>query len=132
MPSARFHHILVVEDDVSLRFTLAEWLRHLHYVVYETANADEAKIILASPLPVDLVVTDVDMPGSMSGLDLVDNMRHAAPGIPAIVVSGNSVAHQITKAKGIPFFQKPYSFDKIATAIGTFITKNNTEESDHG
>ena len=55
-------HVLIVEDNVALRFSLGEWLRSLNYTVYEAATADEAKTVLASPIIVDLVITDVQMP----------------------------------------------------------------------
>ena len=68
-------HVLVVEDNVALRYTLAEWLRMHDYMVLEAATADEALEVLKSSLTVDVVVTDVHMPGSMDGLTLANYIR---------------------------------------------------------
>jgi CheY-like chemotaxis protein len=122
-------YILVVEDDVALRFTLSEWLRSLTYIVYEAATADEAVTVLASSIPVDLIVTDVDMPGTMNGFDLVDHIRHNAPGLKTVVVSGKAAGAQ-AKERGVPFFRKPYDFEAIAVLIGTLIQTNTSEPCD--
>jgi len=122
-------YILVVEDDVALRFTLSEWLRSLTYVVYEAATADEAVIVLASSIPVDLVITDVDMPGTMNGFGLVDHISQNAPGLKIIVVSGKAAGPQ-AKERSVTFFRKPYDFDAIAVFIGTLIQSNTSEPCD--
>jgi CheY-like chemotaxis protein len=82
--------VLLVEDDVMLRYVLAHRLREGHEV-YEAATADEALAILKSIVTVDIVVTDVQMPGSMSGLDLTTYIRESFPSLPVVVVSGNSI-----------------------------------------
>lgn len=122
-------YILVVEDDVALRFTLSEWLRSLTFIVYEAANADEAVTILASSIPVDLVITDVDMPGTMNGFGLVDHIRQNAPALKIIVVSGKAAGVQ-AKERRVPFFRKPYDFKAIAVFIGTVIQTNTSEPCD--
>lgn len=60
--------ILIVEDDVILRFVLAEFLRDSGYVVLKARSGDEALDFLAQPNDVSLVFTDVHMPGSTDGL----------------------------------------------------------------
>ena len=113
-------HILVVEDDVGLRFILSEWLRSLTYIVYEAASADEAVLLLTSSIPVDLVVTDVDMPGTMNGFGLVDHIRQDCPGLEIIVVSGKAAGLE-AKERSVSFFRKPYDLEAIAVFIGTLI-----------
>ena len=81
--------VLVVEDHVILRYALAHWLREKGHEVLEAATADEALAVLKSIVTVDIVVTDVEMPGSMSGLDLTTHLRESFPTLPVIVVSGN-------------------------------------------
>ena len=61
--------VLVVEDNVILRYTLAYGLREQGHEILEAATADEALAILKSIVTVEIVVTDVEMPGSVSGLD---------------------------------------------------------------
>lgn len=58
---------MVVEDEILIRMTLVDSLIDEGYRVYQAANADEAAAILKSREPIDLVITDVRMPGSMDG-----------------------------------------------------------------
>ena len=86
------HHqsptVLVVEDDVLVRLPVAEFLRDCGYRVIETSNAAEAKSVLMSREPVELVFSDVNMPGEMSGFDLVTWIRQQYPDIRIILTSG--------------------------------------------
>ena len=108
--------VLVVEDSFDLRFTLAEWLRNQKYTVYEAATADEAKVLLDSPFTIDVVITDVEMPGTINGLGLVEHIRQIDPHMNVIVVSGNDKYLDL-KRKGIPFFRKPYDLRQISSHI---------------
>lgn len=107
--------VLIVEDNVILRYTLAHWLREEGHEVTEAATADEALSVLKSILTVDIVVTDVEMPGSMSGLDLTTYLRKSFPSLPVIVVSGNPIPRDYTNASA--FFRKPYALDGVAEQI---------------
>lgn len=108
--------ILVVEDDVLLRCALAEWFRLSGYTVYEAATADEAALLLASSVLIDFVITDVDMPGTLNGLDLVEHIGATFPRIHVIVVSGQ--IQMITDSK-VAFFGKPYDLQAIASLIAS-------------
>jgi two-component system, response regulator PdtaR len=80
--------VLVVEDDVLVRLTLAEILMDAGFSVTQAASADEAlKILQAGGVP-DLVITDIEMPGSLDGLQLAARLRDAWPGVRTLVVSG--------------------------------------------
>jgi len=120
--------ILVVEDNVALRFTLSEWLRICGYTVYEAATADEAVTVLGSPIAVDFVVTDVDMPGSMNGLGLVEYIKHKVAGVDVAVVSGNYPKQQITPDE-IVFFKKPYDLQAISSHIAKTLKLKHPESS---
>jgi DNA-binding NtrC family response regulator len=71
--------------------------------------------VLKSIVTIDIVVTDVQMPGSMSGLDLTTYIRESFPSLPVIVVSGDPIPKDYTMASA--FFQKPYDFDRITARI---------------
>jgi CheY-like chemotaxis protein len=114
--------VLVVEDHVILRYALAHWLREKGHEVLEAATADEALAVLKSIVTVDIVVTDVEMPGSMSGLDLTTHLRESFPTLPVIVVSGNPIPKDYTRASAS--FQKPYDFHTIAARIETLVATN--------
>ena len=65
--SQHSHIVLVVEDDDVLRHILLDYLNDAGFVVFEAANADEARDIVDRSGVVELVVTDINMPGSMNG-----------------------------------------------------------------
>ena len=81
--------ILVVEDEVMQRVAIASVLRETGALVAEAADADEAWRYLAAGYPVDLVFTDHQMPGSMTGAQLAARIRAEYPNIDVVVVSGN-------------------------------------------
>lgn len=72
--------VLVVEDDVLVRMPIAQYLRDCGYIVIEAANADEAMTVLLHPeTAVDVVFTDIDMPGSVDGFGLAKWIREHRP-----------------------------------------------------
>ncbi len=117
-------HVLVVEDNVALRYTLAEWLRMHDYMVLEAATADEALEVLKSSLVVDVVVTDVHMPGSMDGLTLANHISTTFPSIKFIIVSGEVERTKI--AKDAVFFRKPYDLKQIADHIAQMLSDSKS------
>ena len=119
--------ILIVEDDVFLRYALGEWLRLEDYDVMEAASADEAAAILASPAVVDLVITDVQMPGSMDGLELARRIRADRPAIAVIVVSGWAASADIQDLGFSAFFRKPYDFEQLSAQIATLALDQNAQ-----
>ncbi len=82
-------HLLVVEDDASVRTAVARALRGAGFVVTEGKNAEEALAVLASETTIDLMITDMMMPG-MPGIALLAEARVRRPRLPAIVFSGYS------------------------------------------
>src|ERR1700722_20133779 len=112
-------NILVAEDDPVLRYTLAESLRLEGHDVMEAVSADEAATILASLAVVDLVITDVQMAGSMDGLELARRIRADRPSLPVIVVSGRAEPANMQELGLSAFFQKPYDVEKISAHIAT-------------
>jgi CheY-like chemotaxis protein len=84
--SAISETVLVVEDEVLLRLVIAEYLRDCGYKVIEAADADEAVLVLKQPdLVVDVLFTDIEMPGSMDGFALAQWSRSNRPGLEVIL-----------------------------------------------
>ena len=81
---------LLVEDDPFMRTMLAIALEEGGFRVVEAQNADAAMKILKQGEKINVVITDVKMPGSMDGVGLAGWMREEAPGVPVILVSGFS------------------------------------------
>lgn len=79
--------VLVVEDEPIIRFAVADTLRDAGYQVFEAANGDEAFHTLETGLLVDLVVTDINMPGTLDGLMLTAHIKTRTPTLPVFVVS---------------------------------------------
>ena len=80
--------ILVVEDDVLVRNLVAAYLRECGFDVIEANGADEAIRVLQASVPVDIVFSDVHMPGSMDGFGLAQWMRRERPELKIILTSG--------------------------------------------
>lgn len=111
-PEKGLVHVLVVEDEVVVRALLAEELRSAGFAVIEAGNADDALVYMRSSGPVDLVFSDVQMPGSLDGLQFADQVRNDYPTIPIILTSGDgSMASRVNTGH---FISKPY---KITSAI---------------
>ena len=80
--------ILVVEDEILTRTAASEVLREHGYCVIEAASADEALKVLQSPTRVDLVLTDMRMPGEVDGVGLARHVRATLPFMKVVMVSG--------------------------------------------
>jgi CheY-like chemotaxis protein len=81
--------ILVVEDEILVRWVIAEHLRECGYRVIETGSGDEALDVLRrTGLTVDVVFSDVRMPGTIDGLALAQWIRRERPAIKIVLTSG--------------------------------------------
>ena len=110
--------ILLVEDDASLRALTDEMLRNLGYMVLTAANAAEAlNIVQRLKGPLDLVISDVILPG-MNGGQLVTALRKMRPLMKVLFVSGytDNVIHDALSA-GAAFLQKPICRDALARKV---------------
>lgn len=110
---AKSKTVLLVEDEVLIRIPVAESLRDIGYEVIEAGNADEAIIIVNSDIHVDLVISDVQMPGQMDGRALVKYLTLERPDIPIILASGALIAPDIGDL--VLGVRKPYLPSDIAT-----------------
>lgn len=90
------------------------------------ASADEAAAVLASVAVVDLLITDVEMPGSMDGLQLARRTLADRPSLPVIVVSGWAGAVDMKGLCLSAFFRKPYDVERLAAHIATLPLDRNT------
>lgn len=109
--------VLVVEDEPIIRLDIAEELRRLGHQVIETVNADEAMTVLRSTARIDVVVTDVRMPGKLDGLDLARTVRQERPGVLIVVMSGHLTALAEHKQIMDLLVSKPTPSDQLARTI---------------
>jgi signal transduction histidine kinase len=114
--------ILVVEDDNSLRAYTTESLRELGYRVLEAASAAEALEVLGNDRHVDLLFTDVVMPGGTNGRQLADEASRRQPKLKVLFTTGytrNAIVHHGRLDPGIHLIGKPFSFHELASRIRT-------------
>jgi len=109
--------ILVAEDELLIRMMLSDELRDAGYDVIEAFNAEEAVALLKSLVRVDLIISDVRMPGSLDGFGLLSVVRDMFPGLPVIITSGH---HRPTLGAGdeaTQFVPKPYSLEHVVKLV---------------
>lgn len=100
--------VLIVEDQVLVRIFAADFLEEAGFKVFEAASADEALAVLEARPDVQVVITDVEMPGSMDGFVLARTVRERWPGVQVIVTSGRRHPGTEELPEEIPFLAKPY------------------------
>ena len=114
--------VLLVEDDALVRISTADYLRGQGYQVIEAGTAIEAGTVLSSGAPVDVVFSDVDLPGATGGLSLAVWLHANYPAIPIILTSGvRAIMPTLSTQRTVPFVPKPYDLDKVAALIATTI-----------
>jgi signal transduction histidine kinase/ActR/RegA family two-component response regulator len=115
--------VLVVEDDADVRELVIAQLEDLGYTPISAANGPEALEVLAAPEtpPIDLLLTDVVMPGGMSGVELVRAARARSPGLRALLTSGymagNATGTAGADAADLLLLSKPYQQAELAHMI---------------
>jgi CheY-like chemotaxis protein len=107
--------VLVVEDEVLIRLTVADYLRECGFHVLEAATADEAVRVLAAEVEVDIVFSDIQMPGSMDGFALARWIRDHHPHVRVLLTSGlgrtTAVARDLCEEN--PLMPKPYDHGSL-------------------
>lgn len=104
---ARAGVVLLVEDDLFIRMDVGDQLREAGWTVYEAGTADEAMELLQTPMLIDLVLTDIEMPGKLDGLGLADYIRRERPAIKVAAMSGRYAPTYEDQHLFDRFFSKP-------------------------
>lgn len=115
--------ILVVEDEPLVRMVIALHLADEGFDVFEAADAEEAIVFLERHPSINLLFTDIDMPGSMDGLKLSAFVRDRWPPVRIIVTSGKRMIEVTDLPAGSMFFPKPYQLDAVATAMRELVAR---------
>ena len=112
--------LLVAEDDIFVRSMIAEFLRNAGFDVLEAANADEAMAHFEAGKDIDLLFSDVRMPGSMDGTELAERVKGKWPGTHVVLTSGYSDALLESQARiQEPVLAKPY---RPLTVLATILS----------
>jgi DNA-binding NtrC family response regulator len=125
--------ILVVEDEVLIRLVIAQYLRDCGYRIIEAAHADEALLVLRkSELEIDVVFTDVELPGSMDGFALAQWVRSNRPDMDVILAG--SVGRAVQAASDLCDQQnnvpKPYDPQTVHDRIRRLLASRRKSKRD--
>ena len=109
--------VLIVEDEFLVRMNAVEMIGEAGFEAVEAGNADDAITMLENRLDIRLVLTDIQIPGSMDGLKLAAAVRGRWPPIKIITTSGRYVLHEVDLPDGGVFLPKPYTSDGVMFAL---------------
>jgi DNA-binding response OmpR family regulator len=111
--------VLVVEDEILVRVLIADELRAEGFSVVEAATADEALSYFQAGVRVDLVLSDIEIPGALNGLDLIKRLRAEAPHLSTVLTSGHSPGVHDADA----FLPKPYDVREVVLLVAALLEK---------
>ncbi len=118
--------ILLVDDNRSMRSAAAGILRNEGYHVLEAGEGVEARSMLArQSVPVDLLLTDIVMPGGVLGHELANEVRSRDPRLKVILMSGHHASEEMSIQDGgfNAYLSKPFSSDQLVQAVRTVLAK---------
>ena len=113
--------VLVVEDDAANRETLCALLVEMGHTPIAASNGEEAMHVLARGTPIDVIVTDVVMPG-MGGLEFTRKAQTVRPGVPVVIVTGDTDAMESVLESGAVALLKPYSAATLERVLEDALT----------
>ncbi|WP_425487018.1 response regulator [Microvirga makkahensis] len=109
--------VLLVEDELLVRLTQVEILRDAEFWVVEAQDADEAFDVLKKRADINVVLTDVNMPGSIDGFEFARLVRQGWPDVSVLVISGKVAPRPGDLPEGTHFLQKPIRAEALVTAL---------------
>jgi CheY-like chemotaxis protein len=116
--------VLVIDDDPTVRMLVAEVLADLGYAVIESPDGPAGLKVLDSDAPIDLLITDVGLPGGMNGRQVADAARVKRPDLKVLFITGyaeNAVIGKQRLAAGMFVMTKPFQLDILAQRIREII-----------
>jgi CheY-like chemotaxis protein len=106
--STRRRSILVVDDEPLIRFNLVDFFEEQGFEVFEAEDADQAITVLEANPSIQIVLTDVQMPGSMNGVKLAHHIRDRWPPTLLVVASGAIMVGEADLPSQAMFISKPF------------------------
>jgi CheY-like chemotaxis protein len=116
----RFRVILLVEDEWVVRDVLASELRNAGWQVIEASTAEGALALLETRQEIDLLLTDIQLAGHLSGWVVAERYRAARSDLPVIYACENS-ADRSRSVQGSLFFDKPYDVTEVVEACSRYL-----------
>jgi CheY-like chemotaxis protein len=118
--------VLVVDDEPTVRMLISEVLEELGYVALEAEDGKSGLKILESDRRIDLLITDVGLPGGLNGRQLADAGAHMRPGLKIMFITGyaeNAVVGNGQLSPGMHVLTKPFAMDVLAARIKGIISQ---------
>ena len=116
--------MLVVDDEPSVRMLIAEVLDELGYSAIEAADGVSGLKVLRSDVRIDLLITDVGLPGGLNGRQMVDAARANRPDLKVLFITGyaeNAAIGNGHLERGMHVLTKPFAMDTLAARIRSII-----------
>jgi DNA-binding NtrC family response regulator len=115
--------IIIVDDEPLIRMYARQIVEQAGYTAVEAANADQALQLLADD-GVTALVTDVQMPGSMDGLDLARSVKASWPEIAVVVMSGRQLPRPSELPENARFLSKPFSEQRLVDVLADAVERS--------
>jgi signal transduction histidine kinase/ActR/RegA family two-component response regulator len=126
--------VLVVDDELTVRMLVIDILEDLGYTAIEAGDSAAGLTILQSDVQIDLLVTDVGLPGGMNGRQMVDAALVSRPGLKVLFMTGyaeNAVLGDRHLSPGMSVLTKPFPVDAMASRIRAMIEAGRGPERRH-
>jgi CheY-like chemotaxis protein len=117
MPTQSLARILVIDDQPSVRLGVREILEDAGYEVTEAASADEAMPLLTDGKTAEAIVTDINMPGTLDGLELARMVDGLMPEIAIVIMSGKQLPRREDLPLKATFVAKPFSASMLLQGV---------------
>ena len=117
--------VLLVEDELAVRMIVAEVLSDLGYTVLKADNSQSGLRIVETRARIDLLLTDVGLPGGMNGRQLADAAREQRPGLKVLFLTGyaeNAAVGNGRMEHGMEVMTKPFDLDKLVAKVEGMIS----------
>ena len=109
--------VLIVEDEPLIRMDAIDIVEDAGFRTYEAASADDALLVMDRVDDIAILFTDVDMPGSMNGLELAAHVRDTRPSVKILITSGIFNVDQSPLPNGSVVIQKPYAMGHVTRKL---------------
>ena len=115
--------ILIVEDEALIRSLCADVFREAGFNVLEADNGDHAMDVLGGQAPIDAIVSDIRMPGSIDGLALRREVENRWPGTKMLLTSGHMEVERSELSEDQAFIAKPYRFLELVRQVDDLLNQ---------
>ena len=116
--------VLVVDDETTVRLLITEVLEDHGYIAVGAADGAAALRVLRSDLPIDLLITDVGLPGGLNGRQVADAARSLRPGLEVLFITGyaeGTVLAGSALEEGMHVLTKPFNLDALVRRVGSLV-----------